>query len=455
MSRLMNWSGTVSTDPARIVHPGSVQEVIEILRDGARFPSPVRVLGSNHSTTACGSADGGTVVRLDRMNRVLEVGADFVRAEAGALYIDVGAELARHGLEFFVNLEIGNISMGSAACCATKDGAFTGQYGQASSYCTAMTLVTSDGKRVTIDESQPQLLAAARSSYGLLGVVCEVTFRVRPVQPISVEHRNYSIEGFVAALPELVAAEGSVAFYVFPFLDAITVQLRRPAAATGRPNRWVWRLRNFGVAYAVPLAGRLIGLIPGRRVRDVLAAAFYQLARQALRWLVHSGNTIARDQTTRYRHHPGPTRFAFSLWAFDEASYPKVLREYVSLVRQHYRSTGYRSYMLTVGYRVSRDDKAWFSYSSACAVLTLDPVSGGEPGWEDFLSVFNAFCSRNGGRPLLNQTPGLAAVQMIAAFGDKVQQFEDLRVQWDPGERLLNPYFRALLQRQRETPGPD
>jgi hypothetical protein len=124
-------------------------------------------------------------------------------------------------------------------------------------------------------------------------------------------------------------------------------------------------------------------------------------------------------------------------------------------VRQHYRSTGYRSYMLTVGYRVSRDDKAWFSYSPVRAVLTIDPVSGGEPGWEDFLSVFNAFCSRSGGRPLLNQTPGLDAAKMFEAFGEKVQQFEVLRAQWDPGERLLNPYFRALLRRQPDTPGPD
>jgi hypothetical protein len=84
------------------------------------YPSPVRAIGSNHSTARCGVADEGTVIKM-KMNRVLIISEDTVTAEAGALYIDVAEVLKKHGLQFFVNTEIGNLSIGSAACAGTKN----------------------------------------------------------------------------------------------------------------------------------------------------------------------------------------------------------------------------------------------------------------------------------------------------------------------------------------------
>lgn len=445
MPQVRNWSGTIFTEPHHVVHPRTIDEVRACLLDTENYPGPVRVLGSYHSTTGCAVADGGTLIRLDHMTRVLEVGDDFVRVEAGALYLDVACELESRDREFYVNLEIGNITMGSAACCATKDGAYPGEYAQASSYCVAMTLMTPGGDVITIDESEPDLLKAARSSYGLFGVICEVTFRIRRIQPIAVEHRNYSVEGFLRALPALSRGHASVAFYVFPFIDGITVQLRRPTDVSGAPNRLVWRLRNFGVAHVVPLVGRFLRLIPWQSARDLMAAGFYQLARQILRWLIHSRKTIARDQTTRYAHRPRLSRFAFSLWGFPAQNYPQVLRDFVTFVREHYRRTGYRSYLLTVGYRVSADDQALLSYSRDGDVLTIDPVSAGEEGWDEFLDAFNAFCIERGGRPLLNQTPRLTATQMRKAFGERLDLFETTRNRFDPDDRLLSPFWQDLL----------
>jgi hypothetical protein len=40
------------------------------------------------------------------------------------------------------------------------------------------------------------LLRVARSSYGLLGIVYEATFRVRPVAPMRVETITYRLEAF-------------------------------------------------------------------------------------------------------------------------------------------------------------------------------------------------------------------------------------------------------------------
>src|SRR6516165_1248089 len=111
-----NWFGDIKTYPKVVVQVESVEELVGILKESAKYPSPVRGIGSNHSTTRCGVADGGTVIRMHQMNRILEIGADSVTAQGGAIYIDIAHELQSQKLQFYVNTEIGSLSMGSAAC---------------------------------------------------------------------------------------------------------------------------------------------------------------------------------------------------------------------------------------------------------------------------------------------------------------------------------------------------
>ena len=73
----------------------SIDDIVAVLKNPARFPSPVRAVGSNHSTTSCGVAEGGTVIKMTPMNRILNINptAGTVTAQAGAPYINVAAEL--------------------------------------------------------------------------------------------------------------------------------------------------------------------------------------------------------------------------------------------------------------------------------------------------------------------------------------------------------------------------
>jgi hypothetical protein len=85
------------------------------------------------------------------------------------------------------------------------------------------------------------------------------------------------------------------------------------------------------------------------------------------------------------------------------------------------------------------------SYAYDGTVMTIDPVSTGNPGWDAFLAAYNQFCGDRGGTPLLNQTYGLTPIIVQKAFGDRLKAFADTRKQFDPGGRLLNDYFRTLL----------
>ena len=83
---------------------------------------------------------------MSKMNRILEIGTDTVTVQAGAIYIDVAHELEKHNLQFYVNTEIGSLSVGSAACAGTKDASMPGEFGQVGSYITRIKMVLPSGE---------------------------------------------------------------------------------------------------------------------------------------------------------------------------------------------------------------------------------------------------------------------------------------------------------------------
>ena len=130
-----NWFGNIVSHPAVIVDANSVDDIIAVLKDPVKYPSPVRAVGSNHSTAPCGVADGGTLIRM-KMNKILNIGPDTLTVQADAVHLDMAKALEAKNLQFYVNTEIGSLSAGSAACAGTKDASFPGEYGQVGSYVT-------------------------------------------------------------------------------------------------------------------------------------------------------------------------------------------------------------------------------------------------------------------------------------------------------------------------------
>jgi len=49
-----------------VVEASSVDDIVKILKDPDHYPSPVRAVGSNHSTAPVGVAEGGTLIKMER-----------------------------------------------------------------------------------------------------------------------------------------------------------------------------------------------------------------------------------------------------------------------------------------------------------------------------------------------------------------------------------------------------
>lgn len=447
VNTVTNWFGNIVSHPAVIVDATSVDDVVRVMKDPATYPAPVRAVGSNHSTAPCGVADGGTLIRM-KMNQILSMGPDGLTVQADATHLQMAKALEAKNLQFYVNTEIGSLSAGSAACAGTKDASFPGEYGQVGSYITGVRMVLPSGDLLEVTEAAtPDLMQKVRSSYGLFGIICEVTYQVRPLTPMHVHHTTYSLEDFISALPDLKALGYSIMYYFFPFEDKITVEFRKyNPGATGEPNRAAWALRNHIWGTSGPKFGHDTEQnvsIPSLRysIIDTFNAAW----RLQLETLVTSDYTIPGDQIIDYPPVSNDSRYTFSLFAFPEETFPAAITDFFAFCKSYYQQKGYRSNLLYVGYRIAQDRKSLLSYSWDGNVMTLDPVSTANPGWDDFLVAYNQFCVQRLGRGLPNQTPGLTAAMLQQACGDRLQTLKAARAQFDPDNRLLNDYFRQLL----------
>jgi FAD/FMN-containing dehydrogenase len=449
-----NWFGSITSSPRVVVEVNTVEEIVAIVKDPERYPSPVRAVGSNHSTTECGVAEGGTLIVMRNMDRILEIRDDTVTAQAGALYIDVNHELLKRNLQFYVNVELGNLTIGSACCGGTKDASMPGEFGQVASYAVAIKMVTPAGELVEITEADPQLLQVARSSYGLFGIVYEATFKVRPLAALTVHHESFSFEEFAEQLPALKARGDSIMMYINPFLDRVTVEFRSYHRTTSARNLtvWQWKIRDWVWSYMAPLYTYLVTrYVPLSSLRFWLYDLYHRVIVLALLYLIRGQNTVPQAQQIRYPAESDNSRYTFSIWAFPEATYIASLRRYFEFSRQYLRDKGYRVNLLSVGYRIRADQSSLFSYSFDGDVMTFDPCSTGNEGWDDFLNAYNQLCTDLGGVPLFNQTAHLTRTQVDKAFGERLHLFDSYRKRYDPGDRLLNDYFRVLLT-QTESP---
>ena len=449
VNTVTNWFGNIVSHPAVIVDAHTVDDIIAVMKDPQKYPSPVRAVGSNHSTAPCGVAEGGTLIRM-KMNQILNIDpvANTLTVQADCTHLQMAKALEAQKLQFYVNTEIGSLSAGSASCAGTKDASFPGEYGQVGSYVIGVKMVLPSGDLWEVTEAdQPDIMQLVRSSYGLFGVTYEVTYKVKPLTPMHVHHTTYSLADFLTALPDFQALGYSVMYYMFPFVDKITVEFRKyNPTATGDPDHFPWMIRNQLWGTTGPRIGNEVEQnfsIPA--IRYGIIDSLNGFWRSQLENVVVGDNTVPGDQIINYPPVSDDSRYTFSLFAFPAADFPAAITGFFKFCNDYYKQKGYRSNLLYVGYYIAQDQKALLSYSWDSAVMTLDPVSTANPGWQDFLTAYNQWCSDNNGFPLLNQTPGLTAAIVQKAFGQRLQTFSDVRKQYDPTNRLFSPYFAALL----------
>jgi hypothetical protein len=452
-NQVVNYDGSIVANPRQLVYPETVEDIQAILRDAVKYPGPVRAVGSYHSLTPCASS-AGTMVNMSRMARVLKIdpASQTFTAQAGLEFIDGSKALAAQGLQYMTNIEIGNMTLGSAACCHTKDALDGIEFGQVSSYVVGLKWITPSGDLAEVtEETSPDLMRRMRSSYGLCGIIYEVTLRVKPIEALHFLYSPRPIDELTADEVNnfLDTSEGLICWTVgrtcvFQQRKRISEpEILGPLMAAARRRLW-----NFGGAYT----GHLIDeFLADKTLRDAVQNGAFDVTKFFYVTLhLFGGITLlAPEKTIDYRETPQSARYAFTFWAFPRAQWLDTMRAYLDFTDKYFQATGFRCNMPLGAYHIRRDANSLLSYTNDQEIFSIDPIhaSTDDNAWHAFLRAFNDFAAQRNGIPLLNQSPFVERKHVEAAYGQRWIEFSEWVRSADPNGRMLNPFFADLLSR--------
>jgi hypothetical protein len=371
-------------------------------------------------------------------------------AQGGMQIIDASKALRAKNLQFMLNIEIGNMTVGAAACCHSKDALDGIAFGQVSSYVTAMKWVAPDGSLAEAsDASDPGLMRLMRSSYGLLGVIYEVTFKIKPIEALHFTYTPRPVAELTQAEVDnlLDTSEGLICWTVGR--TAVFQQrqkINQPGilgALQAAARKMLWNFQGAFLARMIDL------FMVNKDLRDAIQSGDFDLEKFLYETLHLAGGItlLAPDKTIDYHQTPQDARYAFTFWAFPRTQWLTTYLAYLDFADQYFRTTGFRCNMPLGAYHIRTDQSSLLSYTNDGEIFSIDPIHAPTDlvAWKAFLMAFNDFASQRGGIPLLNQSPFVTQAQVRKAFGDRWQQFSDAVHSIDSNGRLLNPFFAALL----------
>jgi len=450
-NQIVNYDGSITASPKQLVYPQTVEEIQAILGDPVTYPSPVRAMGNYHSLTPCASSDG-TIVNLSRMSQVVAIDETSLTltAQAGMQIIDASKALRARNLQLMLNIEIGNMTLGSAACCHSKDALDGIEFGQVSSYVTRMKWVTPAGELAEASAADsPELLHIMRSSYGLCGIVYEITLRVKPIEALHFTYLPRPVDEITQTEVDnlLDTSEGLICWTVG---RTLIFQQRHRIAEPGILSSLLADARRLLWSYEEAHVGQLLDrFITNPTLRNAAQGGNFDVAKLLYSGLHLAGGItlLAPDKIIDYHNTPDNARYAFTFWAFPRSQWLKTLLAYLDFTDLYFNDTGFRCNMPLGAYHIRQDTNSLLSYTQDQEIFSIDPIHAPTDisAWQTFLKEFNDFASQRNGIPLLNQSPFVTQAQVQSAYGQRWAQFSTAVRSMDPTGRMLNPYFSALL----------
>ncbi|HEY8467477.1 MAG TPA: FAD-binding protein [Solirubrobacterales bacterium] len=230
--------------PEAVVLARDRDDVIELVRLCHREGVPFVARGSGTSLSG-GSLpiDGGIVIALNQLNRVLRIDPDerIAVVEPGTINAHVSAAAAEHGLFYAPDPSSQQICTIGGNIAFNSGGAHCLKHGMTSNHVLGAEVVLTDGTVVRLgsgglEAAGPDWLGLFVGSEGLFGIATEITLRLMPLPE--------SISTILAAFPSLEAAGDAVAAILsagilpvaIEIMDALAIQAAESAVHPGYPH---------------------------------------------------------------------------------------------------------------------------------------------------------------------------------------------------------------------------
>ncbi|NRF65508.1 FAD-binding protein [Aquincola sp. S2] len=419
--RWRNWSGLEQCQARAWQAPADEAALADTLRRG---PAPLRCVGAGHSFSALVPSEG-TLLSLDHFSgaRAIDAAAATARFGAGTRLALVSQALHAQGLALHNLPDIDTQTL--AGACATGTHGTGATLSALHAQIEALTLISARGERLACSRSErPELFAAAQVSLGALGVITEMTLRVRARHVLKRRVWLRPTAALLDEAPALAERHRHFECYLLPFTGYGAVIVHDEVSEAPAPRghsadedvlRDLRRLRDW--------AGRRPGL------RRWLAAKLIDADQRE----------EATDWSWRLLATVRPTLFNES-----EAHVPReaginCLREVLAAIER--RNEAY----FPIEFRYVKGDEAWlspFHRRDSCSIAVH--AAHDEP-WQYLVGELGVVFRRHGGRPHWGKLHDRSAAELAALY-PRWRDFNALRRELDPDGRLLNPYLRRLFE---------
>lgn len=240
-----NWSRIESVTPARVAYPSSPDEVVQAIAAARADGLRVKPIGAGHSFTGIAVAPG---VQLDLrdLQGVLAVDEQRQRVKlaAGTHLYRLPELLKPYGLAL---QNMGDIDAQTIAGATSTGTHGTGHaFGGLATQIVALTLATADGRVLEISEnSNAELLDAARLGLGALGVLLDITVQCVPAFQLQAIEKPEPLAQVLDQWEQRALGADHFEFYWFPHTQtALTkTNTRLPMDAPRNPlggfQRWM------------------------------------------------------------------------------------------------------------------------------------------------------------------------------------------------------------------------
>ena len=425
----VNWAGDQRCRPARLLRPGSREELAEAIAAATAAGQKARVAGSGHSFTGAALSEG-TLVQLEALGGVLDAdpASGLVKVGGGTVLADLNEELAGLGLAME---NLGDIDRQTIAGAISTGTHGTGaRLRNISAQVEGLELVLADGTvRHLSAETDPELLRAARVGVGALGAISAVTLRCVPAFDLLRVDTPHPREEVLDSFAEQAQAHEHFELFTFPYDDSALVLERNRTEGPVRP-------RGRGGAYLndVVLENWALGVLA--RTGKALPRTIPALSRLAGR--LASGSRTS-DRSDRVFANERRVRFTEMEYGVPREDGPEAVRRVIEWVRSNRFPV-----FFPIEMRVAAGDDASLSPSHErdTAYIAVHQYRGME--WRPYFEAVEAIMDDYGGRPHWGKRHFQTAATLAPRY-PAWAEFQRARDTLDPGRTFSNAYTDRVL----------
>ncbi len=414
--------------PAEVVQPRHRDELAAAIAAAVDSGRTVSVAGAGHSFSEA-ALTGGTMIDVAALSGVIEAdpASGLVKVGAGTVLTELNQELHRVGLAME---NLGDIDRQTVAGAISTGTHGTGaKLRNISAQVEAVELVTADGELRELDESEPDLLRAARVGIGALGAISAVTLRCVPAFTLlrvdSPQPRKEVLESF----DERAEANDHFELFTFPYADSALVLERNRVEGPPRPRG--------------PLAAYLNDIVLENWALEALSAAG-KLVPRAIPHLSRLAAALASggrttDRSDRVFASERRVRFTEMEYGVPREHGPAAARRVIEWVRAHHYPV-----FFPIEMRVAAGDDALLSPSHGrdTAYIAVHQYRGME--WRPYFEAVEEIMRDYGGRPHWGKRHFQTA-ETLAPVYPEWAGFQAARDQLDPSRTFGNEYATRVL----------